>query len=192
MKRVGKLVVNVGSMFSGKSSELLRQGRRYELMGKRVLFVKPSRDKRYSESEIVTHDKQAIPSISVRNANQLRDKILFRYKELDALLIDEVQFFDELLIPYITEFIYFREVDVIVSGLDMDRFGVPFGIVPQLMAIADEVHKFKAICGDCGNDAYISHGEFDGSNQVVLGAKEKYTPLCRACYFEKTIKRRYA
>lgn len=180
MYKAGKLVVNVGSMFSGKSTELLRQGRRYEIAGKKVLYIKPDADDRYSTSEIVTHDYVRVDCVCAET-----DLLLKTIEDhYDAVLIDEGQFFGENLIKLIN--VCLREgTDVIVSGLDIDRYGKPFGIMPTLMAIADEVHKFRAVCMECGGDAWISYGEFEDDNLVVLGAKEKYKPLCRTCYYKK-------
>jgi thymidine kinase len=178
MKTAGKLIVNVGSMFSGKSSELQRQGKRYALAGKKVAFFKPKLDDRYAEEAIVTHDGETVPAVPIADGLEILTATA------DVILIDEVQFFDGSLILAIDELLY-AGIDVVVSGLDMDRNGLPFGIVPYLMAVADEVQKFKAVCSSCGEDAWVSYGEFISDKQVELGAQERYKPLCRSCFYEK-------
>lgn len=189
-KIAGKLIVNVGSMFSGKSSELLRQGRRYELAGKSVVYVKPALDNRYSQEEIVTHDGRKVRAISVPDSAIHENPLI---KEADVILIDEAQFFERDLLASINWLLY-QGKDVIVSGLDMDRFGQPFSIVmAYLVCVADEVNKFHAVCVECGQDAWVSAGrESIGNDQVInLGAEELYYPVCRTCFYEmktKTIK----
>jgi thymidine kinase len=177
--KVGKLTVNVGSMFSGKSSELLRQGQRHVLAGRSVLYIKPAADDRYSETEIVTHDGKRIPAISLPAGELMLD-----HSRADVVLIDEAQFFGDRLVGDVDLLLYIG-IDVIVSGLDMDRFGVPFGVMARLMAVAEEVNKLKAVCTDCGSDAWISFGDFDDPDRVVLGSQDKYAPLCRSCYFKR-------
>lgn len=179
--KVGKLTVIVGSMFSGKSSELLRQGRRHVLAGKRVLYAKPATDRRYSVTQIVTHDRTKAASVVLATGTQLCTHLLTEGAEV--ALIDEGQFFDDSLVRAI-RIALLNGVDVIVSGLDLDRHGEPFGIMPYLMAIADQVMKLHAVCAECGQDAYVSYGEFEDESQVVLGASEKYKPLCRSCWTE--------
>lgn len=177
--KTGKLVLNVGSMFSGKSNELQRQGRRYALANKKVLFCKPKLDNRYSDNQIVTHDDSRVPAIVIDNPYQILD-----YQDIDVILIDEVQFFEESLIDVIEKLIKQGTI-VVASGLDMDRNGTPFGIVPQLMAIAEEVQKMRAVCAECGEDAWISYSEIESEEQIILGAQDKYKPLCRTCYYRK-------
>ena len=170
-------------MFSGKSSELQRQGKRHALAGRHVLYVKPKMDDRYSEDSIVTHDGKEVPAIAISDVTEL---LSLTMTSNTVILIDEVQFFDSAgAVMAINELIA-SGVDVIVFGLDMDRHGQPFGVVPYLMAIADEVNKFKAVCTHCGSDAWVSYGEFNEESQVVLGATEKYRPLCRTCYHKRT------
>jgi thymidine kinase len=178
MKTAGKLIVNVGGMFSGKSTELQRQGKRYALAGKKVAYYKPKLDNRYADEAIVTHDGKTVPAIPIA------DGLEILATTADVVLIDEVQFFDGSLIMAIEELLY-AGIDVICSGLDMDRNGMPFGITPYLMAIADEVQKFRAVCADCGDEAWVSFGNFASDKQVELGSQEKYKPLCRSCFYEK-------
>lgn len=182
----GKLTVNAGSMYSGKSSELIRQGRRYKYARKNVVFFKPDIDYRFSTDEVVTHEGDRINAIPVKAGLMIVGQILYRKSKgnlcTDVVLIDEVQFFraDDILAT-INELLEMG-IDVIVSGLDLDRFGKPFGVMPHLLAIADEVNKFHAVCVECGEDGWVSYGDFDDDRQIVLGAKEKYIPLCRSCF----------
>lgn len=181
---IGKFTINVGSMFSGKTTELLRQGKRYEFAGKRAVFFKPAADLRYSEAEIASHDDNKITAYVV---NGLSTQIVFTVQDLeppvDAVLIDELQLFDDSIISVIDHLLRMG-INVHASGLDMDRYGKPFGSVPYLMAIADVVNKLHAICSKCGDDAWISHAKFHDKldSQVVVGGADLYEPLCRACY----------
>ncbi len=184
-KKIGKLTVNVGGMFSGKSSELLRQERRYTLANKVVFSVKPKIDDRYSKQGIVTHDMNVLTSEVVRSSEELRKQYYMQNPRPDVVLIDEIQFFDKGIIGVIEQFIA-DGIDVVAAGLDMDRFGKPFGVTPHLMAIADHVQKLHAVCADCGEDAWISYGMFVADEEIVIGEREKYLPLCRACFMERT------
>lgn len=169
----------VGGMFSGKTNELHRQGKRHVLADKKVVFYKPIIDNRYSQNHIVTHDNTRVPAIPVSDPRFMLDV------DVDVVLIDEVQFFDDSIIGVIEELLL-RGTDVIASGLDMDRYGNPFGVVPYLMAKAENVMKLRAVCSSCGEDAWISYSKFESQEQIVLGAREKYEPLCRSCYHQKT------
>lgn len=182
--KVGKLKVVCGSMFSGKSTELLRQGRRHELAGRRVLYVKPKIDTRYSANEIVTHDQIGRLSRLIADGFELMEIIQGADGDYHAVCIDEAQFFDGSLLLAIDELLAMG-IEVICSGLDMDRHGKPFGIMPYLLAVADEITKVHAVCSECGADGWISYGDFEAAGQVVLGAGERYRPLCRACAFKK-------
>lgn len=179
----GRFTINVGGMFSGKSTELLRQERRNNLANKFVRCFKPRIDQRYREDSIVTHDQIQILSIPVDDSRELLLRVQADRKP-DVVLIDEVQFFDEGIIPAIEQLLV-EGVDVVAAGLDLDRFGRPFGVVPHLMAIADDVRKFHAVCADCGEDAWISHGIFESDAEIVVGEREKYVPLCRGCYIKR-------
>ena len=176
---VGKLVVNVGGMFSGKSTELLRQGERHTLAGNSVIYIKPSLDTRYSNSEIVTHRGNKVRAITVAgDLFSVMDKLT-----TDVVLIDEAQFFAYSVVADIMQLVS-RGVQVYVSGLDMDFTGKGFGVIKELMARADEVKKFHAVCEGCGKDAVFTGKRVEqGTTETVqLGAKELYTPLCRECY----------
>lgn len=184
-KRIGKLTVNVGGMFSGKSSELLRQERRYTLANKAVFSVKPKIDDRYFKEGIVTHDMHVLLSEVVRSSEELRHQCYQQHPLPDVVLIDEIQFFDRGIIDVINQLIV-DGIDVVAAGLDMDRFGKPFGVTPYLMAVADHVQKLHAVCADCGEDAWISYGMFTADEEIVIGEREKYLPLCRECYLRRT------
>lgn len=188
MWKRGKLTVIVGSMFSGKSTELQRQGHRKELAGELVLWFKPSTDDRYNFTAIETHDGSSVNANVVSNSSQ----ILLTINEIeDALellvgtvLIDEVQFFDGGIVKVI-DFLLTEGIDVIVAGLDIDRFGKPFGVVPTLLAKAEEIVKLKAVCNSCGDDAWISVGKVDNGEQIMVGGSDEYVPLCRTCYLKQ-------
>lgn len=178
---MAKLTVITGSMFSGKTSELQRLGRRSELGGKRVLFFKPAIDNRYSENHIVSHDKNKKEAISIREIRQI---CLYFVLKPDVVCIDEIQFFNVGETLEVIDLLLKEGVDVVVSGLDMDSDQNPFGAVPFLMSKAEVVYKLTAICSECGNDAWLSYSE-GKSEQIIIGEKELYRPLCRACFYEK-------
>lgn len=178
-RRRGWIEVIAGSMFSGKTEELIRRLRRAEIARQKVEIFKPSVDVRYSETEVVSHDEKAIRSTAVDNSAT----ILLLAGDVDVVGIDEAQFFDLGLIDICNKLSYMG-VRVIVAGLDMDFRGKPFGPVPGLMATAEYVTKVHAICMRCGNLAHFSHRLSDTEKLVVLGEKGAYEPLCRECYFD--------
>lgn len=173
----GRVEVICGSMFSGKTEELIRRLKRAQFAHQKVEIYKPRIDVRYSEEEVVSHDANAIRSTPVDTAQN----ILLMSSEVDVVGIDEAQFFDEGLVAVCNELAN-RGVRVIVAGLDMDFRGVPFGPIPALCAIADEVAKVHAICVRCGALAYVSHRLVPGGKRVMLGEQGEYEPLCRECY----------
>ncbi len=179
MYRRGRVEVICGSMFSGKTEELIRRLKRAKFARQRVEIFKPAIDIRYSEAEVVSHDNNSIKSTPVDTSAS----ILLFSSEIDVVGIDEAQFFDEGLVEVCNE-LAGRGVRVIIAGLDMDFKGIPFGPIPALCAIADEVTKVHAICVKCGNLAYISHRIVANDKRVLLGEKEEYEPLCRSCYRE--------
>ncbi|MCQ2243922.1 MAG: thymidine kinase [Bacteroidaceae bacterium] len=180
--RQGRIEVICGSMFSGKTEELIRRMKRAEFAHQKVEIFKPAIDVRYSEEDVVSHDKNYIPSTPLDSSSS----ILLLSSDIDVVGIDEAQFFDEGLVHVCNELAN-RGVRVIVAGLDMDYKGVPFGPMPALCAIADEVTKVHAICVKCGALAYVSHRLVAGDKRVLLGETQEYEPLCRACY-QKTLK----
>lgn len=175
--RPGRIEVVCGSMFSGKTEELIRRMRRAEFARQRVEIFKPAIDTRYSEEDVVSHDMHTIPSTPIDSSAQ----ILLLSSEIDVVGIDEAQFFDNGLVDVCNQLAN-NGVRVIVAGLDMDYKGVPFGPIPALCAIADEVTKVHAICVKCGNLAYLSHRTVDNDRRVLLGETAEYEPLCRECY----------
>lgn len=175
--RGGWIEVICGSMFSGKTEELIRRLNRARIARQKVEIFKPHIDKRYSEEDVVSHNANAIRSIPVESASQ----ILFYANEFDVIGIDEAQFFDSELTSVCTQLAN-QGVRVIVAGLDMDFLGNPFGPMPQLLSVAEYVTKVHAICMRCGNLAHVSHRIVDGEKLVLLGETESYEPLCRVCF----------
>ncbi len=180
--RRGRIEVICGSMFSGKTEELIRRLKRASFAKQRVEIFKPAIDTRYSNDEIISHDRNSIQSTPIDSSAS----ILLFSSEIDVVGIDEAQFFDEGLVNVCNELAN-RGIRVIIAGLDMDFKGIPFGPMPALCAIADEVTKVHAICVRCGDLAYISHRIIASDKRVLLGEKEEYEPLCRCCY-QKAIK----
>lgn len=175
----GRIEVVCGSMFSGKTEELIRRVNRARIAHQKVEIYKPVIDTRYSEEEVVSHDANAIISTPVDNSQA----ILLLSSEADVVGIDEAQFFDEGLVEVCNELAN-NGKRVIIAGLDMDFKGNPFGPMPALCAIAEDVTKVHAICVRCGNLAHISHRIVAGDKQVMLGELQEYEPLCRHCYNE--------
>jgi len=168
-----------GSMFSGKTEELIRRLRRAEIAGQKIAIFKPKIDKRYSEKEVVSHDSKAIPSISLSNAKD----ILKNVENIEVVGIDEAQFFDNEIIEVCNKLAN-SGLRVIIAGLDMDFNGKPFGLMPQLFSISEYVTKVHAICMQCGNLAQYSHRLTKTQKLVELGEKDVYEPLCRSCFNE--------
>ena len=173
----GRIEVVCGSMFSGKTEELIRRLKRAKFARQRVEIYKPAIDTRYSSEEVVSHDSNSISSTPVDSARS----ILLLASEAQVVGIDEAQFFDDSLVEVCNELARMGK-RVIVAGLDMDFKGVPFGPIPALCAIADEVTKVHAICVKCGALAYVSHRLVHNEKRVLLGEKDEYEPLCRDCY----------
>ena len=175
--RRGRIEVVCGSMFSGKTEELIRRMKRAQFAQQKVEIFKPAIDTRYSDDDVVTHEGVSIHSTPVDNSSS----ILLLGNECDVIGIDEAQFFDDHLVDVCNELAE-KGVRVIVAGLDMDFRGVPFGPMPALCAIADDVMKVHAICVRCGAQAYISHRKVQDEKRVLLGEVNEYEPLCRVCY----------
>jgi len=178
-KKVGVIEVIAGSMFSGKTEELLRRLRRARIARQSVEIFKPRMDVRYSEEEIVSHDENAIRSTPVDNSAN----ILLLAGDVDVVGIDEAQFFDKGL-PEVAVTLANLGIRVIIAGLDMDFKGKPFGPMPDVMAIADYVTKVHAICVRCGNIAQFSHRTSKTEKVILLGEKDNYEPLCRSCFLK--------
>ncbi|MGL5914079.1 MAG: thymidine kinase [Bacteroidales bacterium] len=176
-KQSGYIEVIVGSMFSGKTEELIRRLKRAKIANQKVEIFKPKLDVRYSEEEVVSHDSNAILSTPVDASNN----ILLLSNEVEVVGIDEAQFFDQGIVE-VCRILANNGMRVIVAGLDMDYLGNAFGPMPALMAMAEYVTKVHAICVRCGNLAHYSHRISGSSKLVELGEKDIYEPLCRACY----------
>jgi len=177
--RRGSVEVITGSMFSGKTEELIRRLRRAQFAGLKVEIFKPSIDKRYSEIGVVSHDEKSIVSTPVENSSS----ILLLTEDVDVVGIDEAQFFDGAIVDVCNK-LADKGIRVIIAGLDMDFMGKPFGPMPALLSVAEYVTKVHAICMRCGNLAQYSFRKSDEEQVVVLGEMDKYEPLCRHCYNE--------
>ena len=175
----GWIEVICGSMFSGKTEELIRRLKRARIANLKVEIFKPALDTRYSEQQIVSHDENAILSTPIDNSQT----ILLLANEVDVIGIDEAQFFDDQL-PEVCDQLAASGARVIVAGLDMDYTGKPFGQIPFLLSKADYITKLHAICVKCGNIASYSFRISVGGGQVLLGEKDVYEPRCRQCFRE--------
>lgn len=173
----GRIEVICGSMFSGKTEELIRRLKRARIARQRVEIYKPAIDTRYSDNDVVSHDANSIPSTPVESARS----ILLMASDAQVVGIDEAQFFDNAIVEVCNELANSGK-RVIVAGLDMDFKGISFGPMPQLMAIAEDVTKVHAICVKCGNLAHVSHRIVKAEQRVLLGEQHEYEPLCRQCY----------
>jgi thymidine kinase len=173
----GSVEVITGSMFSGKTEELIRRLRRAQFAGLKVEIFKPSLDKRYSETRVVSHDDKSIISTPVDNPSA----ILLLIGDVDVVGIDEAQFFDSSIVDVCNK-LADDGLRILIAGLDMDFMGKPFGPMPALVSIAEYVTKVHAICMRCGNLAHYSFRKSDEEQVVLLGEKNLYEPLCRSCY----------
>jgi thymidine kinase len=174
----GSIEVICGSMFSGKTEELIRRLRRAQIARLTVEIFKPKTDTRFDETAVVSHNANSIQSTPVDTSSA----ILLLGSDVQVVGIDEAQFFDDEL-PNVCTILANRGVRVIVAGLDMDYKGNPFGPMPALMAIAESVTKVHAVCVKCGNPALYSYRLAPGEGTILLGEKESYEPRCRACYY---------
>ena len=181
-QRKGRIEVICGSMFSGKTEELLRRLRRAKIARQKVEIFKPVIDVRYSQEEVVSHDKNSILSTPVEHSSN----ILLLASEVEVVGVDEAQFFDKGLTD-VCQQLADQGIRVIVAGLDMDFKRIPFGPMPALCAIADDVTKVHAICVRCGSLASYSHRIVAGEKQVMLGEMQEYQPLCRKCYLQEQL-----
>ncbi len=179
-ERSGWVEVICGSMFSGKTEELIRRLKRAKIAKQKVEIFKPVIDTRYDDDDVVSHDANTIRSTPVQSSSQ----ILLMANDFDVVGIDEAQFFDNELAS-VCNMLANNGIRVIVAGLDMDYLGKPFGPIPELMAIAEYVTKVHAICPHCGDLANYSHRTVDQDGQVMLGETDVYEPLCRRHFVEK-------
>ena len=178
-KKGGWIEVVIGSMFSGKTEELIRRMKRAQFANQKVEIFSPQIDTRYSTDSVVSHDSNSIRSTPVDSSGN----ILLMSSDVEVVGVDEAQFFDMGLVDVCNQMAN-NGIRVIVAGLDMDYLGKPFGPIPYLLAVAEYVTKVHAICMRCGNLAHHSHRLIDNEKLVVLGERESYQPLCRHCYNE--------
>ncbi len=176
-KKTGCIEVICGSMFSGKTEELIRRLRRAQFANQKIAIYKPRVDNRYSDIEVVSHDATSISSKPISSPAEMLEV----EQGVQVIGIDEAQFFDDSLVN-VAQFLADHGIRVIVAGLDTDYLGQPFGPMPKLMAIAEDVQKVHAICVRCGNLAQHSHRLVKSKDLVVLGEKDSYEPLCRDCF----------
>ncbi|MCB0521374.1 MAG: thymidine kinase [Lewinellaceae bacterium] len=176
-QRSGWIEVICGSMFSGKTEELIRRLKRAKIANQKVEIFKPKLDTRYAETKVVSHDANSILAIPIESSKKLMELT----DSISVVGIDEAQFFDEDL-PDVCQSLALRGKRVIIAGLDMDYKGRPFGPMPQLLAVAEYITKVHAICQHCGNLATHSYRLAADEKTVVLGEKDLYEPRCRTCY----------
>ena len=181
----GWIEVVCGSMFSGKTEELLRRIKRATFANQKVELFKPAIDVRYDEEEVVSHDANSMQSTPVHNSAEIL--LYVNMDTVEVVGIDEVQFFDDGVVDICNQLAN-NGIRVIVAGLDMDYLGKPFGCMPKLLAVAEYVTKTHAICVKCGDLAQFSHRLVASDRQVLLGEKDSYEPLCRHCYNEAVAK----
>ena len=179
ISKSGCIEVICGSMFSGKTEELIRRLKRAQFANQKIEIFKPAVDSRYSDVDVVSHDLHSIPCTPVKDAEQMLEAA----EDTQVVGIDEAQFFGDNLVK-VAQSLANAGKRVIVAGLDTDYLGKPFGPMPALMAIAEDVQKVHAICVKCGNLANHSHRLTRSHKLVVLGEKDVYEPLCRRCYNE--------
>ncbi|MEY3573570.1 MAG: hypothetical protein RLZZ617_168 [Bacteroidota bacterium] len=184
----GSIEVITGSMFSGKTEELIRRLRRAELAGLQVLIFKPEFDKRYGMDAVVSHNQNRIPCHNIHHSKQITEYVRENFASNSSgntsglvIGVDETQFLDEDIVKVAQQLSY-HHYRVLLAGLDMDFLGQPFGPMPALMAVADEVTKVRAICSECGLEASHSYRHTSLQSTRVLGAQEHYKPLCRSCF----------
>ena len=181
-ENLGWIEVITGSMFSGKTEELIRRLRRAQIARQHVEIFKPAVDNRYHEKHVVSHDANEIPSVVVNNAREILDYVDLNRTQVVG--IDEAQFFDDEIVDVCNE-LADNGVRVIVAGLDMDFRGKPFGPMPYLMAVAEYVTKVHAVCMETGNLAHYSYRKTDDDRLVLVGEKQVYVPLSRAAFVRK-------
>lgn len=176
-QRSGWIEVICGSMFSGKTEELIRRLKRAKIANQKVEIFKPRIDTRYAKQKVVSHDANSILAVSVESSSLLLEQT----EDISVMGIDEAQFFD-MNLPEVCQDLALNGKRVIVAGLDMDFRGQPFGPMPHLLAVAEYITKVHAICQHCGNLATHSYRLTNVNDTVVLGEKDLYEPRCRTCY----------
>ena len=176
-KKAGSIEVICGSMFSGNTEELIRRMKRAQFAKQKVEIYKPCIDVRYSEDKVVSHDSHSIPSTPIDSPA----KMLELSSDVEVVGVDEAQFFDSSIVE-VVQALANKGIRVIIAGLDTDFLGKPFGPMPALMAVAEDIQKVHAICVRCGSPANHSHRLSKSEELVLLGEKDEYEPLCRHCY----------
>ena len=176
-KKAGSIEVICGSMFSGKTEELIRRMKRAQFAKQKVEIYKPCIDVRYSEDKVVSHDSHSIPSTPIDSPA----KMLELSSDVEVVGVDEAQFFDSSIVE-VVQALANKGIRVIIAGLDTDFLGKPFGPMPALMAVAEDIQKVHAICVRCGSPANHSHRLSKSEELVLLGEKDEYEPLCRHCF----------
>jgi thymidine kinase len=176
--RKGWIEVVCGSMFSGKTEELIRRLKRAQIANKKVEIFKPTVDTRYDVVNVVSHDSNSIRSTPITHS----ENILLMAEGIEVIGVDEAQFMD-MELPAVCEQLARKGVRVIIAGLDMDFEGKPFGPMPHLLAIADYITKVNAICMKCGDIAHFSYRKAASKSKILLGEKDSYEPRCRTCYY---------
>ena len=181
----GKLIIHTGSMFSGKTSSLEKDMKRFVIAGYTTLAFKPSVDTRYDRNEIKTHDNTVLQATLIDNIKDIEKYV--KDKNPSVVAIDEVQFLGgniQEIVSVIKSFLK-EDITVILAGLDMDFEGEPFEIVKELMPFSDYLYKHHAVCVSCGTDAWVSHRKISTKERVVIGATREYEPLCRRCFIKE-------
>lgn len=178
------MILHTGSMFSGKTSSLEKDLKRFSIANYKVVAFKPLVDKRYAKNEIVTHDKVSLEALEIESITEILDYA--KKNSPQVIGIDEVQFLcdsPEIVLENL-EKILEMGITIVLAGLDMDYMGQPFEIVKEIMPKVDYLNKHHAVCKRCGTDAWVSHRKIKSDKRVELGAVEEYEPLCRRCYRE--------
>jgi len=187
MNMIGRIEVITGPMFSGKTSELLTKMKRVEFSKRDYLLFKPHIDTRYSDNEVVSHNKNALKAHNVSNAKDILE-ICEKHQHIKNIGIDEIQFLNFQNPVSMVESLFHlkrKGYQIITACLDMDALGKPFPGIPELLAIADGIAKLKAVCFECGNDAGMSHRISTSTAQIEIGEKDKYEALCFSCWHLK-------
>lgn len=178
----GRMILHTGSMFSGKTSSLEKDLKRFSIANYKVVAFKPIIDKRYAKNEIVTHDKVSLKAVEVESITEILDYV--HNNSPQVIGIDEVQFLSdspEVVLENL-EKILAMGITIVIAGLDMDYTARPFEIVKEIMPKVDYLNKHHAVCKRCGTDAWVSHRKIKSDKRVEIGAVEEYEPLCRTCY----------
>lgn len=183
----GKLIIHTGSMFSGKTSSLEKDVKRFDIAGYKTIAFKPAIDTRYSRAEIRTHDNRSLNAILIKDILEIDEYC--KKENPDVIAIDEVQFLGGNISDIISSINQYlaKDVTIVLAGLDMDFTGQAFEIVKELMPIADYLYKHHAVCTKCGTDGWVSNRKTEEQERIVIGAINEYEPLCRRCFLKEKI-----